>query len=251
MDLKLPKESQSQVLDINLSKNTVSDFYKSVLEDLPSNGDDGVLLYKSFDFDSRRQEIIHIIEGTNFKNIIILNGISESIEKSTLQNISVTETDKFRNHSFLLISSPKINYAVISTITEDDIQLLNPSTSTIITQSPKVIDLYWRNISKQVGISYSDFVIHDSENTVVDSKKIVFDVISKLDSSRVISDRRVFELSSLLRFLNSISGRFVEDEFLQEVGKKLIELTEAPVGLIQAQDIETDELQTLLFWEGF
>ncbi|MCH7965799.1 MAG: hypothetical protein IH852_17890, partial [Bacteroidetes bacterium] len=214
MDLKLPKESQSQVLDINLSKNTVSDFYKSVLEDLPSNGDDGVLLYKSFDFDSRRQEIIHIIEGTNFKNIIILNGISESIEKSTLQNISVTETDKFRNHSFLLISSPKINYAVISTITEDDIQLLNPSTSTIITQSPKVIDLYWRNISKQVGISYSDFVIHDSENTVVDSKKIVFDVISKLDSSRVISDRRVFELSSLLRFLNSISGRFVEDEFL-------------------------------------
>ena len=251
MDLKLPKESQSQVLDINLSKNTVSDFYKSVLEDLPSNGVDGVLIYKSFDFDLRRQEIIHLIEATKFKNITILNGLSESVEISTLKNISLTETDKFRNKSFLLISSPKINYAVISTITEDDVQLLNPSTSTIITQSPKVIDLYWRNISEQVGFSYSDIVIHNSESTVLASEKVVFDVISKLDSSRVISDRRVFELSSLLRFLNSISGRFVEDEFLQEVGKKLIELTEAPVGLIQSQDLETDEMQTLLFWEGF
>jgi len=249
--LKLPKEFQNQALEISLSKNTVSDFYKSVLEDLPANGKHGFLLYKSFDFDSRRQEIIHIIDDTKFTNISILNGMSEIIENSTSQNISVTATDELRNYSFLLISSPKINYAVISTILEDDIQLLNPSTSTIVTQSPKVIDLYWRNISEQTGISYSDVVIHNPEISVIANEKVVFDVISKLDSSRVVSDRRVFELSSLLRFLNSISGRFVEDEFLQEVGKKLIELTEAPVGLIQSQDLENEEMQTLLFWEGF
>ena len=251
MNLTLPEESQSQVLEINLSKNTISDFYKSVLEDLPANGDNGVLLYKSFDFDSRSQEIINFIRSTNFKNITILNGSPESMENSTRQNINLTETNELRNYSFLIISSPKINYAVISTITDDDIQLLNPSTSTIITQSPKVIDYYWRKISEQVGISYSDIVIHNPKNMVLASEKVVFDVISKLDSSRVVSDRRVFELSSLLRFLNSISGRFVEDEFLHEVGKKLIELTEAPVGLIQSQDLETDELKTLLFWEGF
>ena len=251
MNLKLPKESQSQVLEISLSKNTVSDFHKSILEDLPANGDHGVLLYKSFDFDSKRQEIIHFIQGTNFENITILNGSSGLKEISDFNNINIAETDKFRNYSFLILSSPKINYAIISTITEEDIRLLNPSTMTIITQSPKVIDFYWREIAEQIGIKTSDIVIHNPDNIVLASEKVVFDVISKLDSSRVVSDRRVFELSSLLRFLNSISGRFIEDEFLQEVGKKLIELTEAPVGLIQAQDLEMEEMRTLLFWEGF
>ena len=251
MNLKLPEESRSQVLEISLSKNTVSDFYKSILEDLPANGIDGVLLYKSFDFDSRKQEIIHFIQRTDFKNITILNSNSGLKEISDFKNINIMETDKFKNYSFLILSSPQINYAIIATITEEDIRLLNPSTMTIITQSPKVIDFYWHKISEQAGIMNTDIVIHNPDDMVLASEKVVFDVICKLDSSRVVSDRRVFELSSLLRFLNSISGRFIEDEFLQEVGKKLIELTEAPVGLIQSQDIETDEMQTLLFWEGF
>jgi len=251
INLKLPKESQSQVLEISLSKNTVSDFYKSILEDLPANGDGGVLLYKSFDFDSRKQEIIQFIQGTNFENITILNVNSGLKELSDIKNINIAETDKFGNYSFLILSSPKVNYAIISAITEEDIRLLNPSTMTIITQSPKVIDFYWRKIAEQVGIMNSDIVIHNPDSIVLASEKVVFNVISKLDSSRVISERRVFELSSLLQFLNSISGRFIEDEFLQEVGKKLIELTEAPVGLIQSQDLETEEMQTLLFWEGF
>jgi len=113
------------------------------------------------------------------------------MENSTRQNINLADTSELRNYSFLILSSPKINYAVISTITDDDIQLLNPSTSTIITQSPKVIDFYWRKISEQVGISYSDIVIHNPENMVLASEKVVFDVISKLDSSRAVSDRRV------------------------------------------------------------
>lgn len=251
MNLNLPKELQSQVLEISLSKNTVADFHKSVLGDLPANGKEGVLLYKSFNFDLRNQEILHLIQSTDFKHITILNGKSKLNEISDFKSINITETDKFKNYSFLILSSPKISYAVISTITEEDIQIFNPSTMTIITQSPKVIDFYWRKISEQVEVIATDIVIHSPENTVLANEKIVFDVISKLDSSRVVSDKRVFELSSLLRFLNSISGRLIEDEFLREVGKKLIELTEAPVGLIQSQDLETDEMQTLLFWEGF
>ena len=98
MNLNLPKELQSQVLEISLSKNTVADFHKSVLEDLPANGKEGVLLYKSFNFDLRNQEILHLIQSTDFKHITILNGKSKLNEISDFKSINIIETDKFKNY---------------------------------------------------------------------------------------------------------------------------------------------------------
>lgn len=251
LDIGLTDEIRGQILEITLSKNTVSDLYKSVLEDVSSSDKDGYIFYKNFEFDPKVNDIISIISLTQFNATLLVNGKLEVLDNPKIKHISSSQSDDLKNYSFLFISSPETNYAIVSVISENDIQTLNPSTRTTITQSPKVLDLLWNKISTQLNIRQSDLKVYNPENAVPVSEKIVFDVISKLDSSRVVSERRVFELSSLLKFLNSISGKFVESEFLREVGKKLIELTEATVGFIHAEDLETEEMRPVLFWEGF
>ena len=250
-NFELSDEFKSQVLEISLSKNTVSDFYKTILEGIPANGEEGYILFKSFEFDVGDQEVLPFIEKTQFQTILLLNGNLDLSGNDKIKQINSSKLSSLKNLSFLFISSPQLNYAVLSSITEESVNILNPTTKTTITESPLVMNMFWEEISKLIGIPKSEISIHNPEHTVLASERVVFDVISKLDSSRVVSDQRVFELSSLLKFLNNISGRFVEEEFLHEVGKKLIELTEAPVGFIQSEDLETEEVNTVLFWEGF
>jgi len=251
LNIGLTDDMRGQILEINLSKNTVSDLYKTVLEDVSSDKEKGNIFYKNFDFDPKVHDVLTDIALTQFEATLLLNGKSEVIDNPKIKQISSSQSNNLNNYSFLFISSPEINYAVVSVISENDIQTLNPNTRTTITQSPKVLDLLWNNISNQLGIKHTYMRIYNPESVVPVSEKIVFDVIAKLDSSRVVSERRVFELSSLLKFLNSISGKFVEDEFLREVGKKLIELTEATVGFIHAENLETEEMRPVLFWEGY
>jgi len=251
LDIGLTDDIRGQILEINLSSNTVSDLYKTVLEDVSNGEKNGYIFYKNFEFDSKANDIIAIIAHTEFESTLLLNGKSEVIDNPKINQISSSKSNDLKNYSILLISSPETVYAVVSFIPENDIRTLNPNTRTTISQSPKVLDLLWNKISSELGIRKSDLKVYNPESAVPVSEKIVFDVISKLDSSRVVSERRVFELSSLLKFLNSISGKFVEAEFLREVGKKLIELTEATVGFIYAENLETEEMRPVLFWEGF
>jgi len=251
LDIGITDEIRGQILEISLSKNTVSDLYKTVLEDISSSEKNGYIFYKNFEFDPKVKDIITSIEFTQFNATLLVNGTSEISENPKIKHISSSQSNELNNYSFLFISSSETNYAVVSVISDDDIQTLNPVTRTTITQSPKILDMLWNKISTQLKIRLSDLKIFNPEHTVPVSEKIVFDVIAKLDSSRVVSERRVHELSSLLKFLNSISGKFVESEFLREVGKKLIELTEATVGFIHAEDLETEEMRPVLFWEGF
>ena len=224
LDIGLTDDIRGQILEINLSSNTVSDLYKTVLEDVSNGEKNGYIFYKNFEFDSKVNDIIAIIAHTEFESTLLLNGKSEVIDNPKINQISSSKSNDLKNYSILLISSPETVYAVVSFIPENDIRTLNPNTRTTISQSPKVLDLLWNKISSELGIRKSDLKVYNPESAVPVSEKIVFDVISKLDSSRVVSERRVYELSSLLKFLNSISGKFVEAEFLREVGKKLIEL---------------------------
>ena len=251
LDIGITDEVRGQILEISLSKNTVSDLYKTILEDISSSEKNGYIFYKNFEFDPKVNDIISKIELTQFNATLLVNGSSGISDNPKIKHISTSQSNELNNYSFLFISSSETNYVVVSVISDDDIQTLNPNTRTTITQSPKILDMLWNKISTQLKIRLSDLKIFNPEKTVPVSEKIVFDVISKLDSSRVVSERRVFELSSLLKFLNSISGKFVESEFLREVGKKLIELTEATVGFIHAEDLDTEEMRPVLFWEGF
>ena len=251
LNIGLTDDIRGQILEINLSSNTVSDLYKSVLEDVSNSEKNGYIFYKNFEFDPKVNDIIANIERTQFKSTLLLNAKSTVIDNPKINQISSSKSNDLKNYSILLISSPETNYAVVSVISENDIQTLNPNTRTTISQSPKILNLLWKEISSQLGIRNSNLKVFNPENAVPVTEKIVFDVISKLDSSRVVSERRVHELSSLLKFLNSISGKFVEAEFLREVGKKLIELTEATVGFIYAENLETEEMRPVLFWEGF
>ena len=170
----------------------VFDFYKTILEGIPANGEEGYILFKSFEFDVGDQEVLPFIEKTQFQTILLLNGNLDLSGNDKIKQINRSKLSNLKNLSFLFISSPQINYAVLSSITEESVHILNPTTKTTITESPLVMNMFWEEISKLIGIPKSEISIHNPEHTVLASERVVFDVISKLDSSRVVSDQRVF-----------------------------------------------------------